>query len=215
MTCNFGLYNCQIFPKRRSFRFVRRKITHSTIETDASLAFAASSGGLGVPPYLLYNFSCPSCKFCPICSIFEISGFSGTSNFFLFNVISVDSSAILLLLFLSKILLCSFWKKKKKKKKTIIRQKVYFASVSVKKKKKKKKLVSTPFRGPQNYVLTRTDCTDLITTWNLPAWQALHSITLSSLRGYIHIIGNASYIVREVSEWESLREMEVTSPLSC
>ena len=80
---NFGLYNCQIFPRRRSFRFVRRKITHSTIETDASRAFDASSAGLAVRPYLLYNFSCISYNFCRMSSIFEISGFSGISNFLL------------------------------------------------------------------------------------------------------------------------------------
>ena len=83
LTRNFGLYNCQIFPRRRSFRFVRRKITHSTIETDASRAFDASSAGFAVRPYLLYNFSCISYKFCRICSIFEISGFREISNFLL------------------------------------------------------------------------------------------------------------------------------------
>ena len=77
LTRNFGLYNCQIFPRRRSFRFVRRKITHSTIETDPSRAFIASSGGFAKGPYLLYNFSCVPYKFCRIWSIYEISGFSG------------------------------------------------------------------------------------------------------------------------------------------
>ena len=77
------MYNCQIFPRRRSFRFVRRKITHSTIQTDASRAFVASSTGLAVRPYRSYNFSCVSYKFCRIWSIFEISGFSRTSNFLL------------------------------------------------------------------------------------------------------------------------------------
>ena len=83
LTRNFGLHNSEIFPKRRSFRFVRRKITHFTIQTDASRAFVASSAGLAIRPYLLYNFSCASYTFCRIWSIFEIWGFSRTSNFLL------------------------------------------------------------------------------------------------------------------------------------
>ena len=90
LTRNFGLYNCQIFPRRRSFRFVRRKIAHSTIETDASRAFVASTAGLAVRPYLLYNFSCILYKFCRMCSIFEISGFRGFRIFFFYYIISVS-----------------------------------------------------------------------------------------------------------------------------
>ena len=84
------MHNSEIFPKRRSFRFVRRKITHFTIETDASRAFVATSTGLAVRPYLLYNFSCASYTFCRIWSIFEMWGFRGLRIFFFYYIISVS-----------------------------------------------------------------------------------------------------------------------------
>ena len=84
------MHNSEIFPKRPSFRFVRRKITHFTIETDASRAFVASSTGLAVQPYLLYNFSCVSYTFCRIRSIFEMWGFRGLRIFFFYYIISVS-----------------------------------------------------------------------------------------------------------------------------
>ena len=89
LTRNFGLYNCQIFPRRHSFRFflLCRKITHSMIETEASRAFVASSAGFAVRSYLLYNFLCVSNKFCRICSTSEISG---VSNFFFYYIILVS-----------------------------------------------------------------------------------------------------------------------------
>ena len=44
------------------------------INTGAIRAFVASSAGLAVRLYFLYNFWCASYKFCRVCSIFEISG---------------------------------------------------------------------------------------------------------------------------------------------
>ena len=81
LTRNFGLYNCQIFPGQRSFRFVRRKITHSTIQTDTSRAFAASSTGS--------TFVC-IIPFLPYMVYFWNFGVFGDFEFFLLNIISVS-----------------------------------------------------------------------------------------------------------------------------
>ena len=54
-----------------------------------SRAFIASSAGLVVQPYFLYNFSCISYTFWRICSIFEISGFWWSQIYFFYHIISV------------------------------------------------------------------------------------------------------------------------------